>query len=85
MHGGSKTIVKGFKEVSINEVINDAKLFMKELKTRFVIKFFSRRLCKVFLRRLYKIFRYLLLFVDIKLLLAVSEAIFLVDMIMSVL
>ena len=61
------------------------KLFMKELKTLFVIKFFFRRLCKVFLRRLYKIFRYLLLFVDIKLLLAVSEAIFLVDMIMSVL
>ena len=85
MHGESKTIVKGFKEVSINEVINDAKLFMKELKTRFFIKFFSRRLCKVFLRRLYKIFRYLLLFVDIKLLLEVSEAIFLVDMIMSVL
>ena len=85
MHGESKTIVKGFKEVSINEVINDAKLFMKELKTRFVIKFFSRRLCKVFLRRLYIIFRYLLLFVDIKLLLEVSEAIFLVDMIMSVL
>ena len=85
MQGESKTIVKGFKEVSINEVINDAKLFMKELKTRFVIKFFFRRLCKVFLRRLYKIFRYLLLFVDIKLLLEVSEAIFLVDMIMSVL
>ena len=61
------------------------KLFMKELKTLFVTKFFFRRLCKVFLRRLYKIFRYLLLFVDIKLLLEVSEAIFLVDMIMSVL
>ena len=53
------------------------KLFMKELKTLFVIKFFFRRL--------YKIFRYLLLFVDIKLLLEVSETIFLVDMIMSVL
>lgn len=40
MQGESKTIVKGFKEVSINEVINDAKAIYERVENPFRYKVF---------------------------------------------
>ena len=40
MQGESKTIVKGFKEVSINEVINDAKAIHERVENPFRYKVF---------------------------------------------